>query len=470
MTRGDPGSESGPAWRRGCDAKPAVQTRVPASTLSARTARLAGAIASVALSVQAAMAAEGASAQLLEMVPQAATKVCNGDLDTPPVPSAKLLGSENFEARNGEGIAYQWRLPSGDLMRVTRLTTQRQPGPMYFVDVYANADSDTRRPLLRGVITGRCKFLGGQDVLYTADDPGRPYALQRLGPRMQRVREPQPLNPPVPKGTGDPACLRIAVLDNGVNYLLPAIAPHLARDASGRLIGHDYWDDDDRPMDFGYPPRSLDPRVSPFSPRHHGTGVASILIAEAPANACIAPFRYFPGDRSGGNDPREMIDDMAAAGIKIVNLSSGRDRPWPEFRDAMRAHPDMLFVLAAGNSGRDLSDQPNYPASYQADNAIVVAATDKDGSLWEQSNRGSAVDVAILAVDIPGTIYNGTQREMTGTSMAAPRVSAFAAQLLAGSPGLTGAELKKLILKRANASGKEAAGIPVLTEDTIKNR
>lgn len=287
---------------------------------------------------------------------------------------------------------------------------------------------------------------------------------------MQPARQPSPLNPPVPKASGDPSCMRVGILDNGVNYLLPVIAPHLARDAGGRLVGHDYWEDDDRPMDYGYPPRSLDPRTSPFSPRHHGTAVASIFLAEAPADACVAPYRYFPADESGGSDPRQMVDDMAAAGVKIVNLSSGRDKPWSEFRDAMRAHPDMLFVLAAGNDGRDLGQRPSYPAAYRLDNTIVVAATGKDGSLWEQSNRGADVDVAILAVDIPGTLYDGSSKEMTGTSMAAPRVAAFAARLLAAMPGATAADLKRRILKTADASGKEADGIPVLTEEAIKVR
>lgn len=460
MTRCDP------------DEAPGLAARVAAMACVPRSITLLLVTTLLGVSMQSALGAEaqGASAKLRQIVPQAADSVCGGNLDTPPVSSAELLGSHKFEVKNGEGVAYRWRLPSGEEMRVTQLTTSKQPGPLYFLDVYSSAGGAAARPLLRGVVNGQCRFLGGQDVLYSQDDPGKPFALQRLNPSMQPAKQPSPLNPPVPKAAGDPSCIRVGILDNGVNYLLPEIEPRLARDAKDRLVGYDYWDDDDRPMDYGYPPRSLDPRISPFSPRHHGTAVASIFLAEAPASACVAPYRYFPADESGGSDPRQMIDDMADAGVKIVNLSSGRDKPWPEFRDAMRAHPDMLFVLAAGNNGRDLGQEPSYPAAYRLDNVVVVAATGKDGTLWEQSNRGADVDVAILAVDIPSIVYDGSHKELTGTSMAAPRVAAFAARLLAASPGASAAELKRRILKQAQASGKEADGIPVLMEQEIKIR
>lgn len=416
-----------------------------------------------------AAAAQGASDELLRLVPEAAQKVCSGGAKTAPVSSAKLLHSDSFEARGGQGEVYEWRLPSDQLMRVTEFTGQDKPGPLYFLDVYANGGEGQRRALLRGVVAGNCKFMGGQDVLYSPDDPGRPYALQRLGPDMSPVNKPRLLNPAVPAAGGDPSCLRVAVLDNGVNYLLPEIAPHLARYADGRLVGHDYWEGDDRPFDYGYPSRSLDPRISAFSPRQHGTGVASVFLQNAPASACVAPYRYSPaGEADGNSDPRQMIDDMAAAGIRIVNLSSGRDKPWPEFRAAMQAHPEILFVLAAGNGGRDIGERPTYPPAYRLDNVIVVAATNQDGTLWKQSNYGDPVDVAIMAVNLSGTVGDGSVKELTGTSLAAPRVTGLAARLIAASPNASASAIKQQILAHAKASGEQADGIPVLTEKELK--
>src|SRR5690606_11088821 len=127
----------------------------------------------------------------------------------------------------------------------------------------------------------------------------------------------------------------------------------------------------------------------------------------------------------------------------------------------MRAHPEMLFVVAAGNEGRDLSAQPSYPAAYRLDNIIVVAAADIDGSLWARSNRG-AVDIAVPAVEIQATVANGSTQLLTGTSLAAPQIAALAARLLARSPQLSAAELKAALLERAASSAIAAEGITVV--------
>lgn len=445
-----------------------------------RTARLAsGAIPSGLFALLVACAGNaaaqqggsGAPAELRDLMPDAAQRVCNEGLRTPPLSSARTLGSETISAPDARGAVQDWRLDDGRTLRVSRLET-RNGRVLFFVDAYAGNDGgNVGKPLLRGVIDGRCNFLGGQDVLYEDPAASRPLALQRLGPDMQPSGPRVPLNPPVPEGAGDPACLRVAVLDNGVNYLLPEIAGRLARGSDGRLVGHDFWEEDDRPFDYGAPPGSLDPRVSVFSPRRHGTGVASVLLADAPPQACIAPYRYLPAQPPGGSsDPRKMAAEMAKAGIRIVNLSSGRDRPWPEFRQALEDNPDMLFVVAAGNEGRDLGQRPSYPSAYRLDNIIVVAATESDGWLWQRSNRGP-VDVAAPAVDLRATVADGRVVSLTGTSLAAPRVAALAARLLVEAPQMSAAALKAAIIERARASGVATeGGIPVLTEESLKAR
>ena len=86
-------------------------------------------------------------------------------------------------------------------------------------------------------------------------------------------------------------------MDSGVNYLLPAIASRLARDADGAALGYDWWDMDPRPLD-------QDPSRSAFFPRRHGTRTASLLLEEAPL-ARLIPYRY----------PRADMSRMAAAAI-----------------------------------------------------------------------------------------------------------------------------------------------------------
>jgi len=59
----------------------------------------------------------------------------------------------------------------------------------------------------------------------------------------------------------------------------------------------------------------------------------------------------------------------------------------------------VLFVAAAGNYGTNNDASPLYPASYDLDNIIAVAATDQDDNLANFSNYGStSVDVAAPGV------------------------------------------------------------------------
>src|SRR3990167_9093760 len=72
---------------------------------------------------------------------------------------------------------------------------------------------------------------------------------------------------------------------------------------------------------------------------------------------------------------------------------------------------DTLFVVAAGNSGSDNNSSPTYPASYDLDNIISVAATDQNDNLAAFSNYGSSsVDVAAPGVNIYSTYLNFEQK------------------------------------------------------------
>ncbi len=56
---------------------------------------------------------------------------------------------------------------------------------------------------------------------------------------------------------------------------------------------------------------------------------------------------------------------------------------------------DILFVAAASNDGTNNDDVPHYPASYDLDNIIAVAATTNDDTLASFSNFGAtSVDLA----------------------------------------------------------------------------
>lgn len=87
---------------------------------------------------------------------------------------------------------------------------------------------------------------------------------------------------------------------------------------------------------------------------------------------------------------------------------------------------DMYFIAAAGNNG---SNEALYPAAY--DNVIAVSAVDKKLRRYKQANYGDFIDLTAPGVDI--WTYNEKMKGFyaTGTSYAAPFVTAAAA--LAGS-------------------------------------
>ena len=180
-----------------------------------------------------------------------------------------------------------------------------------------------------------------------------------------------------------------------------------------------------------------------------------------------------------GDDPDCGWDDQAIAaiayaksfGVRISNNSWARPASAPPFGSPADDLPlyeaiedsGMLFVVAAGNNGQDLDNvsRPSIPASFDLPNILSVAAVDNTGQLASFSNYGeTSVDVAAPGVDIASTFpdYDGNDAGyywLSGTSMAAPHVSAIAALVGSQAPTLldTPTDLKKRILDTAKNVG-----------------
>lgn len=271
------------------------------------------------------------------------------------------------------------------------------------------------------------------------DTEGRPETLLRFEDGLDSIPITEPLNPPVPAGT-DPGGVAVAQFDSGLNYTLPDFADRLARDQRGQALGHDFADDDDRPFD-------LDPSRPALFPIRHGTSVASVMLAEAPSIRLI-PYRY----------PREiarfaeMVDRLAMTPARIVSMPlGGSDRAaWQPFADAARRHPEILFVVSAGNDGRDIDAEPVYPAAFDLDTVITVTSSDAFGKIAPGSNWGAQhVDLAVPAERIDVIDHRGARARASGSSYAVPRVAALAARLKAKNPEWDAAALKAAILKRS---------------------
>ena len=307
-------------------------------------------------------------------------------------------------------------------------------------------DADGRRPLLLAMTDGHCAIRTARRLHY--DDDGRPDWLEWLDGVLEPTGEREQLNPPVPDGP-DSGGVPVALVDTGVNYLLPAIGARLARDPDGVLLGYDYWDLDRRPFD-------AHPVHSPFFPARHGTQTASLLLAEAPVARLFA-YRYPRPDMSR---MAALIEDAAAAGVRLVNLSlvGTAAAEWRGFEAAALRHPEILFVAAAGNHGRDLDLRPAWPAALPLANLIAVTAAGANGELAPGANWGRAsVDLMAPAEGVLVTGFLGEPRLVSGSSYAAVRITALAACLLAAHPDWQTAELKAALFALARPSRRAAS-------------
>ena len=268
-----------------------------------------------------------------------------------------------------------------------------------------------------------------------------------------RARVAEPPVPPSPAPSFGPDAVRVALVDSGVDYALPAVRDallrHVGGPADGTIVGIDFRDLDHRPFDAQ--------RVGGGRVRRHGTQVASVLLAEAPGVALV-PYRY------PGQDMRLMhalVEHAAAHRVRVLGLPLGSDRAgqWAAFERAARAHPGMLFVASAGNDGRDLDARPLYPASLELDNLLVTASADDFGRPAPGSGTGRrTVDYLVPAEAVPVTGFGGVPGVAAGSSYAVPRLVALAARTLAADPSLDAAGLARSI-RRAHGNGLRPADV-----------
>jgi len=349
------------------------------------------------------------------------------------------MGGETAGARrryrlaNGDEVVVQHASPDGLLRRFAVEFDQRQP-------------DDSLRPLATTLAGSDCAVFHGRLIRYDAEGLAR--TLELYGAGLSAPQAAEPLNPPVPEGR-DPGGVAVALFDSGLNYALPPFAQRLARDSEGRSLGYDFWDLDERPFDSH-------PTVSPFFPFRHGTAVASVLLNEAPA-ARLLPYRYPRPDMGRMAD---MVEAAAGVGAVIAAMPMASDNPadWRAFAAAAEARPEMLFVVSAGNNGRDIEEAPVYPAAFGLENLLVVTSAETDGQLAAGANRGAeSVDLMVPAENLPVVDFTGAPNRGSGSSYAVPRVAALAARLLAAHPDWRAPQLKAAILARAQPPQGDAA-------------
>lgn len=125
------------------------------------------------------------------------------------------------------------------------------------------------------------------------------------------------------------------------------------------------------------------------------------------------------------SDVVEGINWAAANGARIINLSLGTTYDSQLLEDTVNqaAAKGIVVVAAAGNTGGTML----FPAAYSS--VLSVGATDTSNNLASFSARGASV--VAPGVGITSTLPGNRYASWSGTSMAAPHVSAAAALLIA---------------------------------------
>ena len=203
---------------------------------------------------------------------------------------------------------------------------------------------------------------------------------------------------------------------------------------------------------------SSNPSRSPFYPLRHGTQVASLLLKEAP-HIRLLPYRYPRPDMSR---MEEMVRaaDFNRAVVVTMPMGSNTREDWNAFLQAVSTRQHMLFIISAGNDGRDIDAQPVYPAIFDLENFLVVTSSTAAGRLAPGSNWGkNTVDIMVPAENVEVTTFYGDTGRASGSSYAVARVAALAARLLREHPRWKAPELKKAILQRARPAPSEAQNV-----------
>ncbi|CAN0590132.1 unnamed protein product, partial [Ectocarpus sp. 12 AP-2014] len=111
----------------------------------------------------------------------------------------------------------------------------------------------------------------------------------------------------------------------------------------------------------------------------------------------------------------------------------------------------IAVIAAVGNDGPQA--KAAYPAAY--DNVIAVTAVDRGGTLYRRAIRGPHVELAAQGVEVWTAASVEGARWKTGTSFAAPYVTAAAVLFLQQDPTLTPEEIRARLTAAARDLGTE---------------
>ena len=215
-------------------------------------------------------------------------------------------------------------------------------------------------------------------------------------------------------GKKDHGTLSVGLIDSRVDRIHPAI-----KNAS--VIDRDL-------VQFDYP-----------RPAAHGTAVASLLVGEdkdsfrglLPGARLYAVSVFFQTPDGATVATTESLvralDWLVRQKVRVINMSlSGPPNRLLELALQRVTEKGSIIVAAAGNGGP--ASGPLYPAAYGG--VVAVTAVDGRQKVYLRAVRGSHISFSAPGVDIKVARAGGGYDLQTGTSIAAPFVSAILAEMV----------------------------------------
>ncbi len=240
--------------------------------------------------------------------------------------------------------------------------------------------------------------------------------------------------------------VKVAVIDTGVDFQHPDLVGHISSD------GYDFVDNDNLPND------------EPGGPSYgHGTFIAGLIALISP-DTQILPLRVIkPNGYGNAFEVASAIRYAVDHGAKVINLSLGADQQTQVIKDQLdyARNKNCIVIAAAGNTNSTVENV--FPAS--SGNVVAVSAIDSNYLKADFSNYGGNVYFSSFGVNLTSTFPNGGYAQWSGTSFAAPIVTAELALVLAAKvPGIDPmSALKDSAMKidtlQPNYAGKLGCGV-----------
>jgi len=254
--------------------------------------------------------------------------------------------------------------------------------------------------------------------------------------------------------------LVVAVLDTGIDYRHDDLRDNMWNGNVNH--GYDFAGDNDGNNDDDPMPDT------PYDKNghYHGTHVAGTIgavsnnkmgVAGVAQDVSLMALKVFrPNGYGYTSDILEALDYVSQKvdeGVNIVVVNASYGGSGGSQDDATNkaikklGEKGVIFCAAAGNDGKNIDNNPMYPASYNAENIIAVAASDQDDKLASFSNYGkNSVDVAAPGTNILSTYPDNQYAYLQGTSMATPNVVGSVVLLSAYHPDASVTDKKSMLM------------------------